>query len=62
MLPARKTSKQRTRQRRAHHAIKPLNLAPCPNCGNARLPHAACDNCGYVNPRTKIQLQEAEEA
>jgi large subunit ribosomal protein L32 len=62
MLPARKISKQRTRQRRSHHAIKPINLAPCGNCGHAKLPHAACNNCGYVNPRIKIQLQGAEEA
>jgi len=62
MLPARKTSKARTRKRRAHHALSGVNLAACPNCGHSRLPHAACDNCGYVNPRTKIAVQEAEEA
>jgi large subunit ribosomal protein L32 len=62
MLPKRKISKQRTRKRRTHHALKPLNLASCSNCGHSKLPHAACNNCGYVNPRTKIQLQEVEEA
>jgi large subunit ribosomal protein L32 len=62
MLPARKTSKARTRKRRAHHALKPVNLAACPNCGHKRLPHAACNNCGYVNPRTKLVLKEAEES
>ncbi|MFA5864983.1 MAG: 50S ribosomal protein L32 [Phycisphaerae bacterium] len=62
MLPARKTSKARTRKRRAHHALPVINLAKCPNCSHLRLPHAACGNCGYVNPRTKIELQEVEES
>jgi large subunit ribosomal protein L32 len=62
MLPARKTSKARKRKRRAHHAMLPVNLAKCPSCSHLRLPHAACTNCGYVNPRTKLELQEAQEA
>jgi large subunit ribosomal protein L32 len=62
MLPARKTSKARKRKRRAHHALGAVNLADCTNCGHKKLPHAACDNCGYVNPRTKIQVGKAQEA
>ncbi len=62
MLPSKKTSKARKRKRRSHLAINPVNLAPCPNCGNVRLPHAACDNCGYVNPRVKLEIAEEEES
>ncbi len=61
MLPAKKTSKARKRKRRSHLALSGVNLANCPNCGNARLPHAACENCGYVNPRVKIEIAEEEE-
>jgi large subunit ribosomal protein L32 len=60
MLPVKKTSKSRTRTRRSHHRLKPNNYSFCKRCGNAKLPHAACDKCGYVNP--KITLKLGEEA
>jgi large subunit ribosomal protein L32 len=50
MLPVQKTSKARKRKRRSHHALKPIHYVSCAQCGNHKLPHAACDNCGYVNP------------
>jgi large subunit ribosomal protein L32 len=56
MLPVKKTSKSRTRTRRAHHAIKPVNYTTCPKCSQAKLPHAACSNCGYVNPNLTLKL------
>jgi len=62
MLPARKTSKARKRKRRSHHALAEVNLTLCPQCGQAKLPHAACDNCGYVNPRTRLEIKETEES
>ena len=61
MLPKQKLSKARKRKRRSHQALGVVNLAPCLNCGDSRLPHAACDNCGYVNPRTKLEVEETEE-
>jgi len=56
MLPVKKTSKSRTRTRRSHHAVKPVNYSICKNCKNAKLPHAVCGNCGYVNPTLKLDL------
>jgi len=61
MLPARRTSKARKRARRAHHALRPVNLAPCPKCGTAKLPHRACANCGYVNSKTAIKVKTKEK-
>jgi large subunit ribosomal protein L32 len=61
MLPVGKTSKCRKRTRRAHHALRPVNLASCPKCGAAKLPHAACDKCGYVS-REIVLPQEKEES
>ena len=60
MLPVKKISKSRTRSRRAHHRLTPTNYSLCTKCGTAKLPHAACGQCGYVNP--KITLKLAEEA
>jgi len=56
MLPTKKKSKSRTRTRRAHHALQPTNYSICPQCNHAKLPHAACDNCGYVNPSVKLEV------
>lgn len=60
MLPVKKMSKSRTRTRRSHHRLKAENYSFCKRCGNAKLPHAACDKCGYVN--SKITLKLGEEA
>ncbi len=60
MLPVQKHSKSRKRKRRSHHALKPIHYVRCPQCGNAKLPHAACDNCGYVNPKLALQVEPSE--
>lgn len=61
MLPKKKMSKTRTRTRRAHHSMKPVNYSVCKQCDSAKLPHAACDNCGYVNPKISLDLGKEEE-
>ncbi|MBN2063478.1 MAG: 50S ribosomal protein L32 [Sedimentisphaerales bacterium] len=58
MIPTKKTSKTRTRTRRAHQAIKPVNYTVCEKCGNAKLPHAMCAQCGYVNKSLSINTNE----
>jgi large subunit ribosomal protein L32 len=61
MLPVKKTSKCRTRTRRSHHRLKAVNYSVCPKCDHAKLPHAACPNCGYVNSKTTLKLSKKEE-
>lgn len=56
MLPVKKMSKSRTRTRRSHHALKPVNYSICPKCNNSKLPHCACDNCGYVKSTLNLDL------
>ena len=60
MLPAKKTSKSRSRTRRSHHSLKAVNYSVCKKCDTAKLPHAACTNCGYVNPKTTLKLAKEE--
>ena len=60
MLPVTKKSKMRKRTRRSHNALRPVQLMACPQCGQAKLPHAACGNCGYVNAHTSISVGSEE--
>ena len=62
MLPKKKTSKSRTRTRRSHHRLGAVNYSVCKQCGQAKLPHAACENCGYVNPKITLKLGKEESS
>ncbi|NUM44166.1 MAG: 50S ribosomal protein L32 [Anaerolineales bacterium] len=59
-LPKRKLSKGRRDRRRAHDALKARNIVQCSNCGQMRLPHRVCPNCGYYQGREIIEI-EAEK-
>ena len=62
MQPVQRISKSRKRKRRSHHALRPTHYVRCQQCGNPRLPHAACQNCGFVNPDLALRLpQETTE-
>jgi large subunit ribosomal protein L32 len=37
--------------RRAHDALKRVNLVACQNCQVLKLPHRVCPNCGFYNGR-----------
>jgi len=62
MVPKKKTSKRRTRTRRSHQHLMAVNYSICEKCDNAKLPHAACENCGYVNPKITLELGKEEGA
>ena len=53
-LPKKKHSKKRQGGRSAHSSLKRMTLALCPQCRSTRLPHRACEDCGYYNGRTVI--------
>ncbi|MFP4105682.1 MAG: 50S ribosomal protein L32 [Phycisphaerae bacterium] len=58
MVPKQKISRARTRSRRAHHAKRAANYTDCPRCDQPKLPHAACENCGFVRPGLSIKVSE----
>lgn len=55
-LPKRKHSKGRRDRRRAHDALTPLGTVACPNCGEQRLPHRVCPNCGFYKGREVVKM------
>lgn len=50
-----------TGNRRSHHALKPVALAKCSNCGEAHRPHHMCLSCGFYNGRQVMDMA-AEKA
>jgi large subunit ribosomal protein L32 len=60
MQPSQKSTRSRTRQRRAHHAKVAAHVVDCPKCNSPKLPHAACDNCGYVRPGLSLKTEKKE--
>jgi large subunit ribosomal protein L32 len=60
-LPKRKPSKRRKGNRRAHDALSAANLLPCPNCGEMRLPHRVCPNCGHYQGKEIVEKKEEKK-
>jgi len=59
-VPKKKTSQARRNQRRAHHALKSPHVVTCPNCGEPRLSHRVCPECGNYKGRTVIAAEDSE--
>ena len=56
--PKRKLSKGRRDRRRAHDALQVTHLVQCSNCGEMRLQHTVCPNCGYYQGREVIEIEK----
>lgn len=54
-VPKRRQSKARSRKRRSHNSVKPLQLASCSQCGTSVPTHVVCPNCGYYQGRTMVE-------
>jgi large subunit ribosomal protein L32 len=54
-VPKKKQSKTRRNKRRANHdKISAPNVILCPQCGEPKLPHRVCENCGTYNDRQVV--------
>jgi large subunit ribosomal protein L32 len=56
-VPKRRKSPSRRDMRRSHHALKPIGLVECKNCGEVKRQHHVCAACGYYDGREVQQPQ-----
>lgn len=57
-VPKRKTGKSRTNTRRsAHDKIPAPSRSLCPQCGEVKLPHHVCPNCGTYKNREVLETE-----
>ncbi len=54
-VPKHRNSKSRGRKRRTHQKVMKPTLAVCPECQEAKLPHAACPECGAYRNSNVLQ-------
>ncbi len=57
-VPKRKMSRSNTRARRSQWKASAPNLVTCPNraCGQPKLAHTACSNCGQYDGRQVLAV------
>ncbi len=57
-VPFRRTSKTAKRKRRTHFKISVPGMVVCPNCGEMKLSHRVCKECGHYNGKVVIEPKE----
>ncbi len=60
-VPKRKVTPSRRDKRRSHDAINNHAWQECPQCGEMKLPHNVCNECGYYNKREVVIAKEEIE-
>lgn len=45
-----------TGNRRSHHGLKKITFVKCGKCGEMKLPHMVCQNCGSYNERPVLDV------
>ena len=57
--PKRRTSKAKRDSRRSQaYSFDKPTVGHCPNCGEAKLPHRVCKNCGHYRGEEVIATNE----
>ncbi len=59
-VPKRRTSSARRDKRRAHDGLALPARSRCPQCGEPKLPHRVCANCGTYRGREVVKT-DAED-
>ena len=56
-VPKKKTSKAKTRSRRASAwKVSTPGRSACPRCGATKRPHHVCGNCGWYGGRQAVEV------
>ena len=56
-VPKKKTSKSKSRSRRASAwKLATPSRSVCPRCGAAKKPHVVCGGCGWYKGRTAVEV------
>ncbi len=59
--PKRKLSKGRRDRRRSQDSLQAINLVQCSNCGEMRLQHTVCPNCGHYMGREIFSVDKGKK-
>ena len=60
-LPKRRHSTRRQGKRKASISLRMPAVLTCPNCGSLRLPHRACEYCGWYNGKKMISVKSKQK-
>ncbi len=56
-VPKQRKGRARVHSRRSQHdKISAPARSVCPQCGEAKLPHRVCPNCGFYKNREAIEV------
>ncbi|MCW9036217.1 MAG: 50S ribosomal protein L32 [Alphaproteobacteria bacterium] len=58
-VPKKKISNSRRNMRRSHDALTNTASMECPECGELKLPHHVCPDCGYYDGREVTEASDA---
>ena len=57
-VPKQKTGRARTHSRRSANDVCAMpSRSVCPQCGEVKLPHRVCGNCGYSKGREVVETE-----
>ncbi len=54
-VPFRRTSKTAKKKRRSHYKLSVPGMVVCPNCGEMKLSHRVCKECGQYGGKTVLE-------